>query len=295
MLLINLPPELLQLILLYSSTPSFVQWIRTCHTLFDLAAESRDVITHHMDNISTGKLVLSCGTVSTQELFLIFRRRAAASLQGVSITADRRDYYFPTASVDVGASCLTSKNDHNIALVRRGASSVQVYEVSQGQIKLRRVLDLECKDESTSRPLRTAFDELNNMYVLFSIEESSRKFSDPSNPCQEPSAAGDVTATSSLTRVRLSALTSPHDSWDIGEMISGDSSKEAKPGRPISMAAQGGNKVSIAWDSGACIDHAKYTSVALYTLLEGDWSLPPVIPRLIFRQTERLIACTPMT
>jgi hypothetical protein len=104
-----------------------------------------------------------------------------------------------------------------------------------------------------------------------------------------------VTATSSLTRVRLSALASPHDSWDIGEMISGDSSKEAKPGRPISMAAQGGNKVSIAWDSGACIDHAKYTSVALYTLLEGDWSLPPVIPRLIFRQTERLIACTPMT
>jgi len=254
MLFIDLPSELLQLILQHSSTPSFVQLIRTCRTIFDLAAQSRDVVQHHLQKVP-GKSLANCSSrLSTQKLFLTLRRRAAASLYGVNITADRRDFCFPGAVVDVSASCITSINHRNIALVRKYSSLVQLYEAFQGELKPMGYIKPKSDDKTDCRPLQTAFDPVNNVYVLYSVEKPFFR----------------APTTANLTRVKLSALSCPHDSWDIDEAICRDLLRDVEPVRPISMAAHSGDKMSIVWNSGLCVGHTKYMFITLYTLFKGD-------------------------
>jgi hypothetical protein len=263
MLFVDLPPELLQTILLHSSTPSFVQFIRTCRTLFDLAAQSRDVVQHHLNSVPGEKLSISSGLTSTQKLFLIFRRRAAASLLGVNVTADRRDFYSLLAPIDVSASSITATNPHNVALVRKGCTFIQVCEAFQGKLKLRGVLHARSDDRTEYKPIQTAFDQMNNVYVLYSIATKVTSIDQSKVYIKPPTGA-------SLTRAGLSALSRPHDSWDISNMVGRNPVKDAKSVRPVGMSAYGGNKVSIVWDSGFFINHVKYMSIALHTLFQGD-------------------------
>jgi hypothetical protein len=263
MLLIDLPPELLQLILRYSTTPSFVQLIRTCHTFFDLASQSRDVVKHHLNNVPGDQYILSDDGLSTYGLFVTLRRRAAATLQGVNISADRRDFHSRCAAIDVHASCITSINDANIALVRRDCSSVQLYQALHGELKLKAIVDRESEKDALYQPLQTAFDEMNNIYVLYCLEKTVES-AESDRPLVEPSA-GTTTSGLCLTRVRLSALSCPHDSWDVD----GDWLPSVSSVKPVSMAAYGGNKVSVAWDTYTCINHAKHISIELFTLYKG--------------------------
>ena len=257
--MIDLPPELLQLILRYSSTPSFMQLIKTSHTFFDLAAQSRNIVKCHLNNVPGDQQILSDDNLSTERLFLALRRRAAAALQGVSISADRREFCFRTASIDARASCITSTSSANVALVQKGGSSVQLYEAFKGNVKLRGVINPDLEKEAKHQPLLTAFDQMNNLYVLYCVA-----FADTDHPWIKPSAE-TMTAKMSLIRVRLSALSGPHDSWEMGE----DSVAKSRSVGPVSMAAYGEGKVSIAWNTETCINHAIYRRIAFYTLCQG--------------------------
>lgn len=264
MLLIDFPPELLKMVLLYSSTPSFVQLIRTCHTFFDLAAQSRDVVKRHLMNVPGDKSVLSKHNMeSTRELFLTLRRRAAASLQGVSISADRRDYCFQCASIDAHASCLALTTYSNIALVRKQSSSVQLYDMSQGELKLRSVFtpDPGLDQGVRYQPVHTTFDHLSNLYVLYGTGLGGTT-TDPDRSLVHPLAKS---GRFSLTHVRWSALSCRHRSWDLGSMVS-----RIKPSVPVSMAAQGENQVAVAWDNDTRIRNVKYFTVVLFTLYDRE-------------------------
>ena len=263
MSLFDLPPELLQLILRHSTTPSFVQLIRTCHAFFDLASQSRDVVKHHLNNVPGDQSIQSDDCSSTYRLFLTLRRRAAATLQSVNISADRLDLQFRCASIDVHASCITSTNDANIALVRRDGSSVQLYQAFQGKLELKGVVDRGSDKDARDQPLLTAFDQMNNIYVLYCLEENVES-AESEHRLAEPSA-GTMTARLSLARARLSALSCSHDTWDVD----GDLLPHATSAKPVSMAAYGGNKVSVAWDTYTYINHVKYMSIELFTLYKG--------------------------
>lgn len=269
MLFVNLPPELLQLIFLCSSTPSFVQLIRTCHTLFDLAAQSRGIVEHHLTDLPGGEAVGSLSTASTKELFLILRRRAAASLQGVNITADRQDFYFLDSVVDANASCVTSSDHHNIALVRKGWPSVQIYQVFEGVLKYRRVLDLSSGDREKYKLQQTVFDEANNVFILYGTEDTNQMPARPDHPRGKPSTRHS-SGEARLVRVGLSDLFPTKDSWYVHGVIHLEPNKCAEPIRPINMAAWSGNKVSIVWDSGSSIGQVKYAFIGVYKLLPGD-------------------------
>ena len=273
MLLIDLPSELLQMILRYSSTPSFVQLIRTCHSFFDLAAQSRDVVKHHLNSVPGDKYILSDESEPTRELFLTLRRRAAASLQGVSISADRRDFYFQCASVHVHASSITSTNSTDIALVRKNSSSVQRYEAFQGELKLRGIFAPDLEQDVKYQPVHTTFDQMSNLYVLY-YAESTAEANDSDGSLVKPLAESERFR---LIRAGRSSLSCLYQSWNLGDIML----PRMRPIVPVSMTAQGGDKVSIAWDTNTYINHAKYISIALYTLYDGEKLLTFVASRLI--------------
>lgn len=83
-----LPAEILQRILHFASTPTFLQLILVNRQLFNIAGESREVILHHLRHLPGLKLGLSDHCITTTELFLILRQRAASNLYGANFTAD---------------------------------------------------------------------------------------------------------------------------------------------------------------------------------------------------------------
>jgi hypothetical protein len=265
--LMDLPPELLQLIFFYSSTPSFVQLIRTCHGVFDLAAQSREVIKRHLKNVPGDTHAIFNDKATTERLLLTLRRRAASSLQGVNITADRHDFLYSGVSINVSASCIAPvSSDHNIALVQEGGPFVRLYSASEGDLMLKRVLNPGSDDKTKYRPLQATFDEVNNFYVLYSMKEKSCAC----NSCTIDPPDQNVIERASLMRVRLSALSSPQNLWDIDQVIRKDVISNGTPVKPVAITAHGGNHVSIAWDSGTYINYAKYMYISRCTLFRGD-------------------------
>jgi F-box domain len=264
MLLTDLPPELLRKILASASTPSFVQLIRTCHTIYDLAEDSRDIIQHHLNNIPGERRAICGAFKSTRELFLLLRRRAAASLQGVNITADRQDFYISDASLDLSASCVSAGSGHNVALVQKSGSLVQLYEAFQGELKLRRVLKSDSPDMIKYIPVKTAFDQMKNIFVLYSIE-NNKQSANSKRRCFEPSGKAI------LTRFSLSSPSCPRESWEIGRPRYRGTLRRTRSMRPVDMVAHGGERVSIAWDCGLYIRNAVHPLIRVCTLFKGDW------------------------
>ncbi len=261
MLLLDLPAELLQMILVCSSTPSFVQLIRTCHAIFDLCARSRNVILHHLRNVSTASCTSSIDEIPTHDLFLIFRRRAAASLQGVNITADRLDFYLSGTTMDVSASSITSLDCLKVALVGKEGSSVQIYEVFEGKVKLRRVLYSQSDEDRNLRPLKTAFDQTNNVYVLYSVTRPA---------CLDPNHL-ELATGACLMRARLSALSRPLEFWNVTTVIGLRSTENADSVRAIDMAVYGEDRVTVLLECDYFVYDEKVMSIELYTLLKGNW------------------------
>jgi len=108
----DLPAEILQRILHFTSTPTFLQLILVNRRLFNVAAESREVILYQLRHLPGLKLGLSDHCIPTAELFLILRQRAAGNLYGANFTADCMSYAFPNGvQLDPHASSLVVGTD----------------------------------------------------------------------------------------------------------------------------------------------------------------------------------------
>ena len=128
--LLNLPSEILVHILRNLTTPSFIQTILTCHQLFDLAATSRHVVLHHLDQVPGIKLGLEDQICTTSALFLALRQRAASSLYGANSHADCEDLGFQNGTLDATASCLADWiGGINISLVMNESHVVRHYNL----------------------------------------------------------------------------------------------------------------------------------------------------------------------
>jgi hypothetical protein len=122
-----LPSEVLQNIFYFATSISFFQLIQVNRKFFDAASQARQVILHHLHQVPGIKLGLDDRSISTYDLFLIFRQRAASNLYGVHFTADCRNFepasnspniFDPLASCLAGdsKSCVTAKNSATIEL-----------------------------------------------------------------------------------------------------------------------------------------------------------------------------------
>jgi hypothetical protein len=127
--ILSLPPEILQHILYTATTPSFLQLILTCRDFFKLAGKSRAVLLHHLHQLPGLKLGLSDHlSVSTSNLFIIVRRRAANHLYGVNFSADRTDYAFRHVTLDANACVLAEGREYiNMALALKESVKLRLY------------------------------------------------------------------------------------------------------------------------------------------------------------------------
>ncbi|KUL88141.1 hypothetical protein ZTR_04144 [Talaromyces verruculosus] len=128
-MLLNLPAELVQLVLKHCCISAFLQAALTCRTLYTIASSSRDVILHHMKtNPGSGfrkqtdqKSDDDAERLTTRELFLLLRRGASEHLLYGEPGFDRTIYTFDGKVIDISASSLCNKKDEKaIALVFKG-------------------------------------------------------------------------------------------------------------------------------------------------------------------------------
>jgi hypothetical protein len=159
--LLKLPLEVLQLCLTHATTPSFLEFIATCHMLWDLAANTRAVVLHHLTQVPGIKLGIDDLATTTPELFLTLRRRACLNLFGAHSRADRADYTFSHSLFNASASCLWTGKTAGMALVANDA--VRLYAVTpQG---------LVYRGETLSDPnlcvSQTAIDDSGDVAVIY--------------------------------------------------------------------------------------------------------------------------------
>lgn len=170
--LLKLPLEVLQLCLTYATTPSFLQLIATCHLLWDLAANSRAVILHHLSQVPGIKLGIDDFVTTTSELFLTLRRRACLHLFGAHLHADRTDYTFRHSSFNASASCLRDGKTFGMALVANDA--VRLFCLTPEGLMYRG----ETLADPNMSVSQTAIDESGDVAVLYVQSASGRLAND---------------------------------------------------------------------------------------------------------------------
>ncbi|KAL1963299.1 hypothetical protein VTN77DRAFT_8522 [Rasamsonia byssochlamydoides] len=165
-MLLNLPTELIQLILQYTTTPSYLHAALSCRTLFYIASTYRDLIIHHLKQ--TPGLKSGVELRETKDLFLLLRRRAAKQLYGANFYADRTLYDFSGRSIDVGASSIADNGcSPNVALVLRDDELVHLFHTGvDGSTSLKRSLKFPYEQPGTVKILKTAFTGDNGISVL---------------------------------------------------------------------------------------------------------------------------------
>jgi hypothetical protein len=167
-MLLNLPTELIQLILQYATTPGYLQAALSCHTLFDIASTYRELVLHHLRQTPGLKPGVELG--ETKNLFILLRKRAAKHLYGANFYANRVLYNFNARSVDVGASSIANGGcSPNVALVLRDDESVHLFHAIDGSVSLKRSLKLPFEQTGTVKILKTAFTQKNDISVLVQL------------------------------------------------------------------------------------------------------------------------------
>ncbi|KAL4888533.1 hypothetical protein BDV59DRAFT_138118 [Aspergillus ambiguus] len=164
-MLLQLPAELIQLVLQHCNTPAYVEAAFSCRTLYEIASNCREVILHHLH--------LTPGTefdphLSSKELFLVLIRRAFQQLYGTQFHASSRQFTFGSGeqTLDVKASGL-SHDRTTVILATKGRSDVSIFRVIDGSLRRSAQLCSPFTGQAGSvEVLRTAFDKDGGIYVL---------------------------------------------------------------------------------------------------------------------------------
>ncbi|KAF7591747.1 hypothetical protein BBP40_001127 [Aspergillus hancockii] len=163
-MLLNLPPELIQLVLYHTNTSAFLQAAFSCRTLYIIASNCREVLLHHLDRIPGLNESLLC--LESQQLFRVLKRRAFQQLYGAQFSANCTNFNFGTLVLDVKASSLAPSEHQGLALVARGQDDVWLFRADYGQLQLKARLKLHRPQPGVIEVLRTAFDADDGLYVL---------------------------------------------------------------------------------------------------------------------------------
>jgi hypothetical protein len=163
-MLLNLPPELIQLVLQHSTTPSFLQVALCCRALHEIASSSREVILHHLHR--TPGLKVDTRSLKTRQLFQLLMKRSLQQLYGSQFFAKCTTFCFDDFALDAQASSLASHGDRDIALVLKGRQDVYVFQAKDGQLHLKTQLRPPQDQPGRIEVLKTAFDREGGVNVL---------------------------------------------------------------------------------------------------------------------------------
>lgn len=130
-MLLELPTELMTLILKQCTTPSYLNTSVTCRALYIIASTYRELVLYHLHQ--TPGLKAGVEQRDTRELFLLLRSRAADHLFNANFYADRALYDFNGQHLDLRASSVASGGHNpNLAVVCRDDARVHLFHASAG-------------------------------------------------------------------------------------------------------------------------------------------------------------------
>lgn len=186
-----LPTELIQLILGYCDTPTYLQVAFSCRTLFAIASSSRDLVSHQVSKTPGWDDGLEA--YNSKELFRVLLRRADQELYGAEFHADRKLFDFQGKVIDTRASSLELvKNPQANSLANavthlqtllafQGHSTVYLCDVRDGTLSFKRRFESPAKRFGETQILHTAVGGVG-VYVLHRFQPFIEQDLDTNHP-----------------------------------------------------------------------------------------------------------------
>lgn len=124
-MLLELPPELLLLVLQNTNTPAYLQAMAACRALYEVATSCHSLVLHHV--YQTPGVVTDVRSLETKELFQLLIKRSFRQLYGAEYRASCKAFSFESQKIDVQASSLAPSGDTSLALAVKGQSDVFLF------------------------------------------------------------------------------------------------------------------------------------------------------------------------
>ncbi|KAL4915157.1 hypothetical protein BDW62DRAFT_130901 [Aspergillus aurantiobrunneus] len=164
-MLLDLPLELTQLVLLNCTTPAFFQAALTCRALYGIASDSREVLVHHLRR--TPGPPLNTSSLNTSHLFPLLKERAYKQLYGSQFNASCITFKLDDQEPNIRASSLALyAGEILVFTTSRDQSAVQILQVREGQVAPLSQAKLHWNQAGSIEILKTAFDGSDRIYVL---------------------------------------------------------------------------------------------------------------------------------
>ena len=181
-MLLDLPPEVLQTILWHMDPGTLFISLFTCRRIFD-AAKAKNVLLHQIGSIPGLRLGLG-ENVPTPELLTKFRLRAAESLLGVPVLADVAKYAPGSNPIHV-RQCVFGRGPPGtpaqLATVYQHHPVINIYELTADHIRLKAELRTELSrtdgGSCNVEVLKVAFSASRDLAVLYRYTPRSGKAS----------------------------------------------------------------------------------------------------------------------
>lgn len=162
-MLLQLPTELIQLVLRNCDTPAYFQAAFASRRLYEIASNSREVIIHQLNHTPGWNEGIEVH--QTRDLFHELRRRSHEQLDGIEFYI-KPTFSYQNRAIDCHASTLEASKDGLRALVvSKGHSTVHLLDMCNGK---RTQVELEAPGQNLGSVeiIQTAFDGGRGVYVL---------------------------------------------------------------------------------------------------------------------------------
>lgn len=253
-MLLQLPTELIQLVLRNCDTPAYFQAAFSSRRLYEIASNSREVIIHQLYNTpGWNDTIDAC---NTRRLFGELMRRSYEQLDGIEHYANPT-YEYQDRVIDYHASTIEASQDGIRALlVLKGHSTVYLVEMSDGD---RTEVRLKSPGQNIGEVeiIQTAFDGNRGVYVLHRFKPFLDQELDTNHPFVKHALESRPNGSIHLAHHHLNPRTNIIRMYDFPEY---------QDYRPLALSVAN-DKFAISWQNTLDpFDH----EVVLYTRLYDE-------------------------
>ncbi|KAL2832378.1 hypothetical protein BDW59DRAFT_139141 [Aspergillus cavernicola] len=265
-MLLDFPPELIQLVLLNCTTPAFLQAAFSCRALYEIASNYRGGLIYHIRR--TPGSPLDASSINTSRLFPLLKRRASKQLYGSQFYASCVTFKFGDQIPNIKASSLALyAGDTIISTTCRDPKTVQILQVKEGQIAPFARVGISWNQSGSVEILKTAFDGHDRIYILYRFTPSIEEH-DPNADHPFVKQAREISR-DGLIHLTYHSLQSPDSPARVTAF------PEQRDFEPSALAVGHDGTFAISWYHRMFCDH----TVVLYTI--RDDSMYNISPNLL--------------